>query len=550
MPRWRGQRETGLPKVDHPRFSIYQFQPPGPVASAYIVHEGPLDFIRGPWGSGKTVATVFKIARHSSSLFPICRDGVVHVRVAGIRDTYREMAKTALSSWHEFFPKNGPFTAQEPGAYSGGQDRPVKHILEWDTLRKWPLAGGRWEDRETKVRLEMEFGAIGDANLDSFFKGYEISMGWLNECDLVHEDAPGRLYGRTGRYPPRAEIMEWEGERLGWESDEDSGKQVVRLPRIVMGDFNPPDESNWTFKREIEEPEKWPGYTFFAQPSGLSPQAENRLGKPRSAYEEEEKAFGGPKSADSLRNVHGQYAAKRQGTVVYAQFDMGRHRANDRLEPVRELPFHLGADAGGTPAAVLGQVMPTGQLRVLREIVTSPLTVTGPGRFAEMIMEVILRDFAGMRCGGGWGDPSAWYGADKERGELAFMEIVREALQISIMPTLTNDVPSRIESVDWYLKANIDANTPRMIVDPTCKYLIRGFVSQYHLTKNASEGKTDSLQIAKNEYSHVHDALQYLCYGYRGPQQVKSEAARMGRPNNVVPIRSITAKSDFDVWGV
>jgi len=396
----------------------------------------------------------------------------------------------------------------------------------------------------------MEFGAIGNENLDSFFKGYEISMGWMNECDLLEEGVPGRLYGRTARYPPRSEVMEWEGDRLGWETDPDTGEQVIRLPRIIMGDYNPPDPANWTYKRHIEEPENWPGYNFFHQPSGLSPQAENRKGKSRSQYEEEETAFGGPKSPDAQRNVHGKYAAKKQGTTVYDQFDTFRHRADQPLEPIRELPYYMGLDAGGTPACAIGQFMPNGQLRALREIVASPTTFTGARRFATMIMEVLLRDFAGMVCGGAWGDPSAFHGADTEAGELAFMQTVSAALQIPILPTETNEIRPRVDAVDWYLEGNIDANTPRSIWDPRLKYTIRGFVSQYHLTKNASAGKTDGIEIAKNEYSHIQDAWQYLCLGYRGAPAVKADAAKMGRPANVVPLRSVQAKTDFNIWDV
>lgn len=532
------------------KFNMMQYQPPGPVAIRYIESKGPIDLIMGPWGSGKTVATVFKIVRHAGNDFPVCKDGVVHVRAAAIRDTYREMAKTALSSWHEFFPKNGPLTAREAGKllYSGGIDRPVTHVLEWDVLRHWYAGKGAWEPKLTKVRLEVEFGAIGEQNLDSFFKGYEISMGWMNECDLLHEDVPGRFYGRTGRYPPAGEIMEWEGERLGWIEDPDSGQQSINMPRIIMGDYNPPDEANWTYTRHIEEPEKWTGYNFFQQPSGLSPQAENRIGKARYKYEEEERQFGGSTNPEARRNVHGEYAAKKAGTVVYDRFSMQKHRSETELKPVPELPFYMGLDAGGTPACAIGQFMPNGQFRGLREIVSSPSTVTGPDRFAEAILEVLLRDFRGMRCGGAWGDPSAWYGADKVRGELAFMETVAMALQIQIMPTATNDLKSRIGAVDWYFGSDIDAVTPRSLWCKTLKHTIRGFASQYHLTKASSAGRTDSSEIDKNEYSHIQDAWQYLLYGYRGPIAVKKDAAQMGRPANVVPMRSIRARSDFDVF--
>jgi hypothetical protein len=526
---------------------IKHYKVPGPVAAAYIQSKGPIDLIMGPWGSGKTVASIFKLARHAAVDFPVCRDGVVHVRAAAIRDTYREMAKTALASWLDAFPKGGPYTASERDAWSGGQDRPVKHVLEWDVARRWYRKGGEWDLKATKVRFQMEFGAIGEQNLDSFFKGYEISMGWLNECDLVHEDAPGRLYGRTGRFPPETEIMPWEAERLGFATDPDSGAESIRIPRIVCGDYNPPDESNWTYKRHIEEPEKWPGYRFFAQPSGLSAQGENRAGKARYKYEEEERQFGGPTTPEARRNVHGMYAPKAAGTVIFSKFNILRNRADSPLPIVRELPYFMGMDAGGRPACGIGQFMPSGQFRAQREIVTLPDRVTGPSGFAEMVANVQLADYAGMRCGGAWADPSSWYGADKARGELSWVEIVSLALQITIMPTETNDLGSRFEAVNWYL-GDIDANTPRLLLDPGLKYTLRGFVSQYQMTKNASKGKTDTIEIEKNEYSHIMEGWQYLFYGYRGRSKVKSDAANMGRGANVVPMRSVTAKTDFDVF--
>jgi hypothetical protein len=534
--------------IEKPELDIFKFEPAGPVSERFIHANGPIDLIRGPWGSGKTVAAVFKIVRMASNLYPVCKDGIIHVRCACVRDTYRELAKTALPSWHTFFPANGPYTARvnRKPLYSGGIDRPVEHVLAWEVPRLWPNG---W--KMTPVRLEMQFGAIGNENLESFFKGYEISCGWINECDLLHEDVPGLLYGRTGRYPRRDTIMEWEGDRLGWEVDPDSGERVIKVPRVIFGDFNPPDETNWTYKREIEEPEKWPGYNFFAQPSGLSPNAENRKRKSRADYEIEEKNFGGPKAPDAIRNVHGRYAPKRIGTTVYDKFDLERHRADQALKPVRELPFYLGLDAGGRPACGIGQFMPNGQFRALREIISPDDQVTGPSRFAQNIVEVLLRDFPGMVCGGAWGDPSAWYGADREAGELAFMETVSLALSIPIMPTETNDISSRIEAVDWYLDGVIDANTPRSIWCPTLKFTVRGFVSQYHLTKNASAGKSDRLDIAKNEYSHIHDAWQYLLLGYRGLRKVQADSAKAGRGPNVVPMRQRQSRpAEQSIWDI
>lgn len=535
---------------DNPRFSIWKYTPPGQVAQAYIVSQGPIDLIRGPWGSGKTVATVFKVTRHVAVDFAVCRDGWVHARAAAIRATYREMAKTALASWHEFFPRNGPFTRRPIlENYQGGIDRPVKHILEWKVVRRWYKARGQWEERETPVRLEMEFGAIGSQNLDSFFKGYEISIGWGNECDLLEESVMGRLYGRTGRYPPQSEIMPWEAERLGVHVDPDTGVEAIRQPRIVCGDFNPPDEANWTYQREIEEPEKWPTYNFFAQPSGLSSRAENRAGKSRMKYEEEEKAFGGPKSPDSRRNVHGEYAAKADGAPIYAgDFALEKHRAGEPLQPVRELPLLLGMDAGGTPAAVILQPMPSGQMRYLRELTTDPKTITGPVRFAQALMHLLLQEFSGMAVTAAYGDPAAQYGADTQAGDRSWMETVSAILSVNIRPTWTNELGARIEALRLQMR-DIDATTPGLLIDPRCTWTLRGLVSQYKATKNSTEGKTGTLIIDKNQYSHVVEAGQYAVLGYRGAGMASQAAAAVRGPNvsSLSQARRAPARSIWDL---
>ncbi len=63
-----------MAQIETPKFDITQFIPQGPVCAAYIQSEGPIDSIRGPWGSGKTVGTVFKLTRHAGNLFPICKE--------------------------------------------------------------------------------------------------------------------------------------------------------------------------------------------------------------------------------------------------------------------------------------------------------------------------------------------------------------------------------------------------------------------------------------------------------------------------------------------
>ncbi len=161
-----------------------------------------------------------------------------------------------------------------------------------------------------------------------------------------------------------------------------------------------------------------------------------------------------------------------------------------------------------------------------------------------------MAEFRGLPVSEAWFDPSAFYGADRQAGELAFAETVARAINVSIMPAPSNEPSLRQEAVRWYLGAPIDANTPRLIIDPRCERTIGGFAAHYKLTKQASAGATDRLAVAKNEYSHIHDAWQYLCLGHRGRAGVIADVSKLGRASNVVAMQSRRARSDFDVWSV
>lgn len=521
--------------------NIQRYTPPGPVGAGFLKAKGPIDIIMGPAGSGKTVCSVMKGPLLAASYMPICKDGWVRVKLVCIRSTYRDFERTALQSWHEAFPEQHPWTE----SYTGGADRPVKHRLIYDALRG---------NDKIKVDFQLETGAIGDANIENFIKGYEVSLGWGNECDMLHERVLPLLFQRTGRYPAVSQIADSELERISKDARRsfelmgltpEPGEII--LPRMVWGDMNPPDLDNYTLANcwgNDDQPPR-PGWVMHEQPDGLSPQAENRAGKPRSSYELEKATMS---EADARRFVHGKPGYAVDGKPVYPEFNITLHRADQKLAPVRELPIGIGLDAGGSPAAGIGQFMPNGQFRMLREVCSEP--GTGPSRFAGMILEILLSDFAGVPVSEAWADPSAFYGADKLAGELSFMETVSAALGIPISPAPSNEPSLRQEAVRWYLSGLIDGVTPRLLVSPDCTRTVGGFAAHYKLTKNASEGATDRLVVVKNKYSHPHDAWQYLALGHRGRQGVIKAASQMGRPSNVVPMQPKPRNTDFNVWDV
>ncbi|WDZ77942.1 hypothetical protein PWG15_05410 [Ensifer adhaerens] len=532
-------------------FDVQFRKPAGPVAGAYTRSRGPIDIIMGPAGSGKTVASCEKGPRLAAEYMPVCKDGWVRFKIACVRDTYRDFARTALASWYEMFPIGNPFQV----SHEGGQDRPVKHRMQWEALRGRDLI---------KVDFMFETGAIGDHNVEQFIKGYELSAGWGNEVDLLDPRVPGLMFQRTGRYPPVKDIADSELQRVSREGREAMRKMgltvsegEIVLPRVFFGDMNPPDIDHpilveCGYGEHAEK--KNPAYNLFHQPGGLDPAAENPVGKPRSSYELE--AATQPEHI-VRRMVHGLPGYAQDGKPVYPEFNQRVHVSQQNIEPTQGLGLTVGIDAGGSPAATIGQPQPNGQDRLLAELVTEP--GTGPSRFGSMLIELLLQRFPGLPILGVWADPAAFMGGDTATGEFNWVMTVQGIVRMPIMPAPSNEPGIRQEAVRWGLTGMIDGLVPRYLIDPRCKKMVGGFAAHYKLTKLASAGGTDKLAVVKNEYSHPHDAEQYRVLGYRGLANVISSAARSALPGNVMSLqeqrqrREAEARprpGDFSVWDV
>lgn len=523
-----GCRPAEIPVA--PSYSLVSYHPPGPVAAGYIRALGPIDAITGPAGSGKTVASIFKAIRFSVAVMPVGRDGVVRVRGAVLRDNYRALYRTTLRSWFEFFPPDWG-----GAVFTGGQDRPAQHVLKLSTVRE--VDGVK---RECPVELTVDFFAVGDVAIEELLKGYEASWFWCNEADLLHKRVVPFAYSRTGRYPPLASLPEG-----------------ARRPRVVMVDFNPPDidhplwqackRGSFNERKDMEGETVEASVNFFHQPSGLSPDAENRAGKSYEAYEEEARTL---TESDSRRFVYGQPAFALDGKPVYPEFDDKRHVAPGPLAVLPGLPLDIGFDQGLSPGAVLFQTASTGQVRILAELV--PEHGTGVSRFLERLLPLLTGRFRELPPGVWSADPSGFYGADRIAGEMTWAEAVSKGLGHLIMPAPTNEPVLRIESVKLLLKTMIDANTPALLVDPSCRMLIGGFAAHYKYRRIRS-GSTDRFEDRpwKNDYATAHDALQYGVLGRRGRAGVINEAAQAGRAGSVVPLGAgRSARRDFSVWEV
>jgi hypothetical protein len=156
----------------------------------------------------------------------------------------------------------------------------------------------------------------------------------------------------------------------------------------------------------------------------------------------------------------------------------------------------------------------------------------GPGRFAEMCRLGLEARYYDFEIDLAAADPSAAYGADREAGDLSWIDIVSRALGLHLTLAPSNEPTIRMEAVRTALIYHVAPDVPGLWVSPICKMLIKGFASAYRFKLNA-DGKViggESARPEKNEYSNLHDTLQYSMLTARGRSGSIAAAARLRRP--------------------
>lgn len=504
------------------------WKPPGPIAAKFMASTAMVQILNGPIGSGKTTAVLMKGLRLGAKQAPSrkhrarnSRGELVPVRrfkLAVVRDTYRQLWKTTLPSWFRRVPK-------EVGEFNGAENAPAAHRIGFE------LDAG--SINSTIVDFQAEFAAIGEMAVEDFMRGYEPTCWYLNELDLLAQMVLAFAQDRAGRFP------EMDDGGPTW--------------RGVLADCNAPEFEAWLY-REIfaltPAQRRALNVDLFVQPGGREPGAENLENLPPDYYT--------PKIGQEdwyiARMIDNKPGYSRSGKPIYPEFNDRLHVAPDELEPVPGLPIGIGLDAGGSPAAVIGQRLRNGQRRVLDEIVTEQ--GTGPGRFGEQLRQLLHDRYGAFLADAsiigarrapvirGWADPSAAYGADKDAGDEDWMQIVARKAGIRIEAAPTNAPRLRWEAVRRPLQTLIDG-APAFLLSPRCTTTRAGFNNGYRFRKLNVPGATRYGEEAeKNEYSHVHDALQYWCSGDDGYLEVMER-----NQARVVDPRMAEHQHDWDPLG-
>jgi len=461
------------------------FQPSGPTVKRWM--EDDESFVKtliGPLGSGKTAAACVEILRRSMAQAP-GPDGIRRTRWAAIRNTFAELKSTTIKSWVQWCP------AQFGKLTMGGS--PITHRIEAPGLDIEVLFVPLDSDEDVRKLLSME-----------------LTGGWIDEIREIPKSVLDTLTGRVGRYPSRLQGgCTWSG---------------------ILGTSNPSDTESWLYKEVTNPPE---GHKTYRQPSGRSPEAENLENLPLRYYD---RMMAGKDPEWIKVFVDGEFGFVVEGQVVYPSFRDSVHVPLEPIMPVPTLGLCIGADWGLTPAAVIGQQLPNGQILVLDEFVCED---SGIIRFAKDLTLYVKQHYPHHDVVMAIGDPA---GTSRGADEQTIFDIMNKYTPWRWKPAPTNDTTMRIEVVSLALTRMIDGK-PGFLLDPRAMTLRKGFAGGYHFQKVVSgNGATFHETPRKNQYSHPHDALQYLCLGMGGADQVMNRVRSANR-------QKVASDVDYDILG-
>lgn len=425
-----------------------------------------------------------------------------YARWAAIRNTYPELKSTTIKTWQDWFPDS---------------IAPIKHDTPITSrLFIKDIGDG------TALDLEVLFIAIDRPEDVNKLRSLELTGVWLNEASELDNSILEMCTQRVGRYPAaRRGGHSWAG---------------------VIADTNPPDDDHWWYKlaEEATDPAVKAAYQFFDQPGAMfrvlaggewtgeykpNPLAEN-IGNLTDGYAYYQKLMLNKGEEWIKVFVLGEYGTTLAGKVVYPEWNDKYHVAKSTITPILGIPLVLCWDYGLTPACVVQQLSPKGQLLTLREFTSTSM---GIRQFAsDVVRPAIFTDYPRFKYES-VGDP-----AGNQRAQTDEKTCEQELLEAGF-PTEgapTNEFVARREAVAYWLTRTVGGE-PGYLLDPSCTMLRRGFNGRFHYARiNASGGSRFKDRPDKNEYSHPHDANQYGCLYHRAgltPSRALPEKKRSAR---------------------
>lgn len=436
--------------------------------------------IQGPVRSGKSVASIMRLYEAMMNV-PVTQ-GKRRSRWLITRNSYPDLEESTIKTWLEWFPEKlyGRFMWTPP----------YTHMM-------------RFGDIEADVVFEA---FKGEEDIPSL-KSREYTGIWVNEGQFYTRKFIVALYERTGWFPipggPKFLQMDMNAPPLGhW------------VP-MMRGDVPIPEEMDERERRSLVKPPDW---EFMVQPAWfvetldaqgrvdeyvINPKAENlSIVGERAVYELLDGRTTDEIDADLMNRV----TILTKGKPVFPMFRRETHVAKGPIAPLEGNVIQVGLDFGRTPAAVIGQCV-AGRWFILGELIGDNVGAT---TFAPTLKRHLQTKYPGYTYRF-WGDPAGGF-KGQESEKTAFDIFRAEGLEVRPADT-GNRLRVRIEAVSATLNRMVNG-LPALLVSPNCPALSTAMSGGYVFKRKTVSGSpVYDEEPAKNEHSHVADALQYLLVG-------------------------------------
>jgi hypothetical protein len=324
----------------------FKYKPDGEVAKSFLKDETFFRGLRGPVGSGKSVACCVEVFRRSL-MQEKSPDGKRKSRWAIIRNTNPQLRTTTIKTWLDWFPE------EDWGRFS------------WSVPYTHNISKG-------DLQLEVIFLALDRPEDVKKLLSLELTGIWINEAREIPKSIIDACTMRVGRYPS---MRDGGPSWTGVIADTNAPEEDHWWP-IMAGEVPIPDHISSEESRMLVKPDNW---KFYTQPSAMlevkdeegkidkytpNPLAENKKHMMTSYYPN--LLQGKTKSWIDVY-VMNRLGHIQDGKPVYNMFRADVHVAKEEIPVADGLPLYIGLDFGLTPAAIFGQKV-RGRWLILQEI--------------------------------------------------------------------------------------------------------------------------------------------------------------------------------------
>ena len=449
--------------------------------------------VMGPVGSGKSTMMIIELIMMAVMQKPD-KYGKRSSKWVVVRETYPQLRNTVFESFKLWLKPN-----EQTCRYT--ESAPMR--IRWTDK----LADG------TRMNAEFIFMAVAKPQDYENLKSLELTGAFINECGAMDYDVVTTVLSRLGRYPAPVDAV-----------DEDD--PITRV--ALLCDTNPPEDDGWVSEKLSNPPRGW---ELWKQPGALIADKASELGYALNPIGENFKYLGvGPKayylnkvSAMTPEQISvlfcGNFGVTLDGNAIYRrQWSDDYHMAKAEMSALPKTEILLGWDWGrGGEACVIGQVMPTGQLRILHELVADNI---GLADFAKNFVKPLLEDLYPKDKFkiNSVGDPAGVASHGLAQNGLNYFDVLNNSRNgvfrgwFQTAPARSNHVELRLNSVRHFLTESTPNGAPLLQLNRECTVLRKGFNASYCYERKQVMGKAQYKDApTKGPTSHPHDALQYLC---------------------------------------